>query len=128
LVGLAFLANCTHGSPADAGGQLPTRTYRMGFADTPPRLELPLVLRTIDEMSHHADAALLTLTPPWKSMLADTSPAVLVRRDQFALVQLYRGKGLPVIAMIDVTDGLARDREAPELVALGRSITEAAVQ
>jgi hypothetical protein len=33
-----------------------------------------------------------------------------------------------LIVQIDVTDGLARDREAPDLVALGRSISEPAVQ
>ena len=128
LVNFVLLANCTHGSPSDVGSHLPTRSYRLGFAGFPPRLEIPLVLRTIDSMSRHADAALVPLTPPWKSMLADTNPAFLVRREQAGLVQLYRDKHFPIVAMIDVTDGLARDKEAPELVALGRSIKEAAVQ
>jgi hypothetical protein len=123
---LCVAAACKSG--VDATNQLPARVYRVGFSGFPPRLETPLVLRTIDEMSRHADAALVPLTPPWKSMLADTSPAFLVRREQAGLVQLYRGKHFPIVAMIDVTDGLARDREAPELVALHRSITEAAVQ
>ncbi|MBR9988498.1 MAG: hypothetical protein KFH98_02025, partial [Gemmatimonadetes bacterium] len=35
---------------------------------------------------------------------------------------------LPIIVQLDVTDGLAREREASELVALGRSIAEPAVQ
>jgi len=86
------------------------------------------VLATIDAWSPHADAALLALTVPWKSMLADTSASVVLRREQLELVQLYRRKGFPVVAMIDATDGLARDKEAPELVALGRSIREPAVQ
>jgi len=75
-----------------------------------------------------ADAALLSLTVPWKSLLADTSAAFLVRRDQLELVRLYRGRGLAIVAMVDATDGLAREREAPELVELGRSIREPAVQ
>ena len=124
---LALGVGCRGDSTTTAGGQ-PPRTYRLGFSAFAPRLEIPLILRTIDEMSHHADAALVPLTPPWKSMLADTSPAFLVRRDQLGLVQLYRGKSLPIVAMIDATDGLARDREAPELVALHRSITEPTVQ
>jgi hypothetical protein len=52
----------------------------------------------------------------------------LVRRDLKELAALYHSRGLPLIIQIDVTDGLARDKEAPELVALGRSITEPAVQ
>lgn len=45
-----------------------------------------------------------------------------------ANVSLAVQHGLPVIITLDVTDGLARDREAPHLVAAGRSITEPAVQ
>ena len=115
---------CTNPS---ASGPLP-RSYRLGFSATPPRLEIASVLRTIDEWTKHGDAALLPLQPPWRSLLADTNAAFLVRREHAELVALYRNKGLPVIAMIDATDGLAREKEAPELVALGRSIREPAVQ
>ena len=100
----------------------------MGFAATPPRLDIQSVLRTIEMWMPRADAALLSLTVPWKSLLADTSAAFLVRRDQLELVRLYRGRGLAIVAMVDATDGLAREREAPELVELGRSIREPAVQ
>jgi hypothetical protein len=51
-----------------------------------------------------------------------------VRSNEVGLANLFRGYGLRVVVMVDVTDGLARDREAPELVAAGRSITEPAVQ
>ena len=100
----------------------------MGFAATPPRLDIQSVLQTIEMWMPRADAALLSLTVPWKSLLADTSAAFLVRRDQLELVRLYRGRGLAIVAMVDATDGLAREREAPELVELGRSIREPAVQ
>ena len=123
---LATAVACKGDTTTSSGG--PPRPYRIGFSAIAPRPEIPVVLRTIDEMSQHSDAALLPLTPPWKSMLADTSAALLVRRDQLGLVQLYRSRNFPIIAMIDVTDGLARDREAPELVALHRSIAEPAVQ
>ncbi len=106
----------------------PARAYRIGFAATPPRLDIQSVLATIEMWMPRADGALLSLTVPWKSLLADTSARVLVRRDQLELVQLYRGRGLEVVAMIDATDGLARDREAPELLELGRSIREPEVQ
>jgi len=113
---------------SEADAPTPGRTYRMGFAATPPRLDIQSVLRTIEMWMPRADAALLSLTVPWKSLLADTSAAFLVRRDQLELVRLYRGRGLAIVAMVDATDGLAREREAPELVELGRSIREPAVQ
>ena len=116
------------GSQTLPGPRSESRSYYLGFASTPPQLEVASVLRTIDEWRPRADAALLPLTPPWRSLLADTSAALLVRREQAQLVQLYRQRGLAIVAMIDDTDGLAREKEAPELVALGRSITEPAVQ
>jgi hypothetical protein len=104
------------------------RTYRLGFSATPPRLELASVLKTIDAWRPHADVALFTQSVPWRALLADTTAARLVRRDMRELAQLYRRRGLPLIVQVDATDGLARDREAPDLVALGRSIAEPAVQ
>jgi hypothetical protein len=113
-------------SEPDAPAQ--SRTYRMGFAATPPRLTIQSVLATIEMWMPRADGALLSLTVPWRSLLAGTSARVLVRRDQLELVELYRARGLDVVAMVDPTDGLGRDREAPELVELGRSIREPEVQ
>jgi hypothetical protein len=106
----------------------PPRSYRIGFAATPPRLDVQSVLRTIEMWMPRADGALFALTVPWKSLLADTSARFLVRRDQLDLVQLYRNRSLTIVAMVDATDGLARDREAPELIELGRSIREPSVQ
>lgn len=100
----------------------------MGFSATPPRLTIESVLATIEAWRPHADIAQITQGVPWRALLADTSAAELVRRDLKELAELYHSRGLPLIVQLDVTDGLARDREAPELVALGRSITEAAVQ
>lgn len=115
---------CGQSSAPDAA----RRTWLMGFSATPPRLTTEDVLRTVELWTPRSDAALLALTVPWKSMLADTSASLLVRRDQLQLVQLYRSRGFHIVAMVDATDGLAREREAPELVALGRSIREPAVQ
>ena len=106
----------------------PTRTYRLGFSDTPPRLTIESVLATIEAWRPHADIAQMTQGVPWRALLADTSAAELVRRDLKEVAALYHSRGLPVIIQLDVTDGLSRDKEAPELVALGRSITEPLVQ
>lgn len=105
-----------------------TRAYRMGFSATSPVPTVESVLATIEAWAPHADVALVTQTVPWRALLADTSASILVRRDLRELVALYRSRSFPVIVQLDVTDGLAREREAPELVALGRSITEPAVQ
>jgi hypothetical protein len=43
-------------------------------------------------------------------------------------VNYLRGKGLQLYFMADLTDGLSRSEEAPQLRALGRSLTEPAVQ
>lgn len=124
LIALACLTTCAKPSaPA-----LQSRSYLLGFSAMPPRLDVATVIRTIDTWSPHSDAALQPLTVPWRSMLADTAASVIIRREQLELVQLYRSRHFPIVAMIDATDGLAREREAPELVALGRSIREPAVQ
>jgi hypothetical protein len=104
------------------------RTYRLGFSATPPKLTIESVLATIDAWRPHADIAQITQPVPWRALLADTTAAELVRRDQKDLVSLYRDRGLPLLIQIDVTDGLNRSAEAPELIALGRSIAEPAVQ
>ena len=105
-----------------------TRTYRMGFSAAPPRLEIQSAIATINMWSTRGDGALLALTPQWKAMLADTNPAVIIRREQADLVTFYRQKGMAIVAMIDATDGLSRDKEHPDLVAAGRSIREPAIQ
>ena len=104
------------------------RTYRLGFSATPPRLSVESVLATIDAWQPYADIAQITQSVPWRALLADTAAADLVHRDLVQLAALYRSRGLPLIVQIDVTDGLSRDRESPELLTLDRSIREPAVQ
>ena len=128
LLAIPFLAAATVACKSGVDPNTAPRTYRMGFSDTPPRLTIQSVLQTIDAWRPHADIAQITQSVPWRALLADTSAALLVRRDLQELAALYRSRGLPLIVQIDVTDGLARDKEAPELVALGRSIAEPAVQ
>ncbi len=75
-----------------------------------------------------ADAAILHVSPPWSALLTGTAADVAVRALHLDLVEHYRSRGLAVVVTLDATDGLNRAAEAPELVALGRSITETAVQ
>jgi hypothetical protein len=115
-------------SHAEAPAASGSRTFRMGFSPIPPRLSTVEVLRTADEMSKHADAALMVLDIPWAALLADTSAALLVRRDQLQLARLLTQRGVPLVATLEPANGLDRGAEAAALVALGRSITEPAVQ
>jgi hypothetical protein len=127
FLALMLLFGCAASTdpPASAGG---TRTYRMGFSAIPPRLSTAEVLRTADEMSKHADAALMVLDIPWAALLADTSAALLVRRDQLQLARLLTQRGVPLVVQLEPANGLDRAAESAALVALGRSITEPAVQ
>ncbi|MCU0867616.1 MAG: hypothetical protein MUC36_27860 [Planctomycetes bacterium] len=56
------------------------------------------------------------------------SPAAILARDKVALVAQLRSKGLGIAFTADLTDGLSRTDEAPQLRALGRSLAEPAVQ
>ncbi|MBE7419372.1 MAG: hypothetical protein HS128_16840 [Ideonella sp.] len=112
------------------GGSLPasTRTWRMGFSALPPRNTMADALRTIDLWSTRADLAAIHDEPPYTELLAGVSPDVILQRDKVGLVDFYRSKGMQLMYMADLTDGLDRSQEAPQLRALGRSLAEPAVQ
>ncbi|MEO8333956.1 MAG: hypothetical protein ABI664_03225 [bacterium] len=126
LIASALIASCasTGTEPTRPGA----RSYRMGFSALPPRLTIIEVLRTMDSLTNHSDAALMVLDVPWVALLADSSPALLIRRDQYPLALRYQQRNLPLVATLDVTNGLNRSAESDALLQLGRSITEPAVQ
>lgn len=103
-----------------------TRTYRMGFSAIPPRSDL--VLQNLELWSQRADAAILHVSVPYQKLLAGTSPATIIAGDIQAVVDYHRGKHQEIAITLDLTDGLNRAAEAPELVSLGRSLTEPIVQ
>jgi len=125
MTGIAMLAStCTDTSdPSDS-----VRTYRMGFSAIPPRLDFDLLVRSLDMWSTRADAAIMHVSVPWKGLIEGLSADSLLTLDGIGIAQYYISKQLGLTVMLDVTDGLNRAAEAPELVALGRSITEPAVQ
>jgi hypothetical protein len=128
LLPLLLLLGCGTSTEIPSAATAGSRTFRMGFSPIPPRLSTAEVLRTADEMSRHADAALMVLDIPWAALLADTSAALLVRRDQLPLARLLTQRGVPLVATLEPANGLDRGAEAAVLVAMGRSITEPAVQ
>src|SRR2546422_11077223 len=74
------------------------------------------------------DAAYSHPPPPWAAMIGGTSPAAAVDSVEVPLANYFRAKGLGLVFTVDATDGLDRSKEAPELVALGRSVTDTAIQ
>ena len=105
-----------------------TRSFFMGFSIIPPRPDVNVAIRSAEIWTKRADAAIMHLDVPWALLLAGTSPEEALRRDGVDLEHYYRGKHLRLVVTIDVTNGLARESEAPALVAAHRSITEPVVQ
>jgi hypothetical protein len=122
----ATLLGC--GSSSDDPPPASTRTWRMGFSGMPPRITLADVIRTIDTWSPRAELAAIHEELPWTDLLGGMSPDAILQRDKVGLVDYYRTKGHQLLFMLDLTDGLSRAEEAPQLRALGRSLAEPAVQ
>jgi hypothetical protein len=104
------------------------RSYMMGFSVVPPKPDIEIAVRSMEIWTKRADAAIMHLDVPWALLLAGSSPEEALRRDGVDLEHYYRSKHLKLVVTIDVTNGLAREREAPPLVAAHRSITEPTVQ
>lgn len=126
---VAALGACTGGSGKGPEPPAPpTRTWKMGFSPNPSRPDAPTLLRGVDLWSSRSELAAIHDELPWTDLLAGQSPEALLDRDKVALVDYLRGKGLQLMFMADLTDGLSRGEEAPQLRKLGRSIAEPAVQ
>jgi hypothetical protein len=100
----------------------------MGFAANAPHADFALLLRAINLLILHSDAAILSYEAPWDSLLAGTRPDSIVLRQIKPLADYYRANGLRVWVYTDPANGLNRAGEANALVAAGRSITEPAIQ
>ena len=111
-----------------AGPRTASRSYFMGFSAIPPRMDTAIVVPAINLWAQRADAAIIHASPPWAAMLGGVSPAAAVDTVEVPLANYFRAKHLALVFTVDATDGLNRAAEAPELVALGRSVTDTAVQ
>jgi hypothetical protein len=129
LMAVACKDAATTGTTVPPNNGLPARTFRMGFSALPPKPTNESALATIDAWSKRADAAIMHVSVPYQVILTGTASATTyVNAVDLPLANLYKGKSFPLTITVDVTDGLNRAAEAPELVALKRSITETAVQ
>ena len=124
LVVAVALVACGDGS----GPGRPPRSYVMGFSAIPPRLDTAILIPAINNWAPHADAAIMHVSPPWQALIGGFPPAAAVDTVEVPLANYYRAKRLAIVFTVDATDGLNRAVEAPELVALGRSVTDTAVQ
>ena len=117
-------------APAQVASALPARTFRMGFSAIPPRLtDARSLLDAIAAWRPHADAAILQHDIQWGALFAGATPASQIEEHVVPLAQYYRSLGLsPLVITIEPLNSGARDREAWELLAAGRSITEPAIQ
>lgn len=100
----------------------------MGFSPIPPRVDTTLLLPTLELAAQYSDIGLIQLSIPWQVLLDDTAAATEVRIVRLPLAEYYTATGRPYVVALDVTDGLNRAAEDPQLVAAGRSIADTAIQ
>jgi hypothetical protein len=125
---LVLTAAACGGGGGDQSSSTATRTWVMGFTPIPPRPVTADVIEGIDLWSQRAEYAAIHEELPWTDLLSGMSPDDILDRDKVQLVDYMRGKGLKLYFMADLTDGLSRGEEAPQLRALNRSIAEPEVQ
>ena len=118
----------TDASTSPTSSSTPARTFRMGFSAIPPKASNESAIATIEAWSRRADAAIMHNSVPYRALLTGTSASTYVNTVDLPLANYYKAKALPLVITVDVTDGLNRAAESPELVAMRRSITEPAVQ
>ena len=124
---LAGAGGCGGGSAGSPSPVVPVRKFKMGFFPTPSRPEAAVLLKGVDQFSERSELVHIHEELPWTDLLNGTSADAILERDKTKLIEYCRGKGLRLGFMADLTDGLSRADEAPQLRALGRSIAEPAV-
>jgi hypothetical protein len=100
----------------------------MGFFPTGGRFTVESIVAGINSFSQRAEYLHIHEELPWKELLGGTSADEILTREKEKLIVYCRNKGLRIGFMGDLNDGLSRGEEAPQLRALGRSITEVEVQ
>lgn len=128
------MIGCGGGSSDESppGPNAQTRAWYMGFYHTPPKYgDVSIAFDGFDLMSQRAEVVMIHQELPWQQLVAGVSTAdILTDPDNnlVALVSYLRNLGLRIYFMADLTDGLNRSSEPPQLVALGRHITEPAIR
>jgi hypothetical protein len=106
----------------------PTRSFRMGFANSAPRPDFNAFIQSLNEWSQRADAAIISTEIPWDSLLNGESGYDYIIHNYINLVQFYRQKNFTLWVYIDPENGLDRKSDADALVKLGKSIADSDMQ
>lgn len=108
--------------------EIPQRSYRMGFQNSAPRVDIDLILQTLDIWTLRADAAMITTEVPWEELLGGTSVNTYILNNYQELVNIYRNKNFKLWIYIDPQNGLDRTSDALALQAVGKSIADTDMQ
>ena len=127
LAGIGLAGGACH-KGGGSGGTVTGRTYRMGFATSAPRPDFDLIIKTLGLWPSHADAAIISTEVPWDSLFNGENPVLYAQNNYQQLVGVYRSKNLKLWIYIDPENGINRTSDSYQLVALGRSIAQPAVQ
>ena len=100
LIALVLLFSCKKEE------QPPTRTFRMGFQNSAPRIEIDLFLQSLDMWTQRADVAMITTEVPWAELLDGMTVNDYVLNNYKVLVDFYRSKDLKLWIYIDPQNGL----------------------
>jgi len=106
-----------------------TRTYRMGFQNSAPRIDnLDLFIQSLNLWTQRADAAIITTEVPWTELLAGGSINDHIINNYKVLVDIYHDKKFKLWIYIDPQNGLDRTSDAVALQEVGKSIGDADMQ
>lgn len=107
----------------------PSRTYRMGMANSAPRFDdLDLFIQSLNLWTQRVDAAIISTEVPWEELLAGMNAEDYAIANYQGLVEFYRDKDLELWIYIDPQNGLDRSSDALELQAAGKSIADTEMQ
>ncbi len=124
LLVLLILSACKNDEDA-----LTTRTYRMGFQNSAPRVDnIDLILQSLNLWTQRADVAMITTEVPWAELLGGMPVNDYVVNNYKDLVDYYRTKDFKLWVYIDPQNGLDRAADAVDLQQANKSIADADMQ
>ncbi len=105
-----------------------TRTYRLGFQVSAPKADLNMALQALNKWTPISDAAIISAELPWDSLFVGVTEVDYVIHNYKTLVDYYRSKQLKLWIYMDPENGMNRYSNSDKLVAIGKSISQVAVQ
>jgi len=128
LVGFLFIVIVILLSNCKKDEEPASRTFRMGFQNSAPRIDLDLIIQSLNLWTQRADVAMITTEVPWSELLGGMSVDDYVVNNYKDLVAFYRSKNLKLWVYIDPQNGLDRATDAVDLQQANKSIADADMQ